>query len=269
MANQWLRLWHDMPNDPKFRVVAKASGQPLSLVMAVYVALLCDASQNKSRGVTTCHAEDLSVTVDCDVSQIEQIKGAMQGRLLDGDYLTGWEKRQPKREDSGDEETGAMSAAERKAAQRERERISNDNKVVTTSHDESRKVTLDKDKEEDKEKTSTPVVSELTPCPHQEIISIYSEHLPELPQVRKWDGKRATHLKARWVWVLSDLKSKGKACDKAAGLDFFCRMFDYIGKSDFLMGKTTAWSCPGLPWIVNDENFTKIIEGNYENKAAA
>ena len=112
------------------------------------------------------------------------------------------------------------------------------------------------------------VVSELTPCPHDEIISLYADILPELPQVRKWEGTRARHLKARWVWVLADLKSKGKPFDKAAGLDFFRRMFGYIHKSDFLMGRSGGFSC-SLPWIVNDENFSKIIEGNYENKEVA
>ena len=112
------------------------------------------------------------------------------------------------------------------------------------------------------------VVSELTPCPHTEIISLFAELLPNLPQVRKWEGTRARHLKARWVWVLADLKSKGKPFDKSAGLDFFRRMFGYIHKSDFLMGRSGGFSC-SLPWIVNDENFTKIIEGNYENKAVA
>ena len=123
--------------------------------------------------------------------------------------------------------------------------------------------------EAEAEELKTLVVSELTPCPHQEIIDIFSTNLPELPQVRKWEGTRSQHLKARWLWVLKDLKSKGKPYDKAAGLDFFSRMFNYIRKSDFLMGKTTSWSCPGLPWIVCDDNFTKIIEGNYDNKAAA
>ena len=59
-----------------------------------------------------------------------------------------------------------------------------------------------------------------------------------------------------------------KPFDKAAGLDFFRRMFGYIHKSDFLMGRSGGFSC-SLPWIVNDENFSKIIEGNYENKEVA
>lgn len=114
--------------------------------------------------------------------------------------------------------------------------------------------------------SKTLVVSELTPCPHSEIIESYSRNLPELPQVRKWEGSRASNLKARWLWVLADLKAKGKPFDKAAGIGFFERMFGYIAKSDFLMGRTDKAFCCSLAWICKDENFTKIIEGNYENK---
>ncbi|EFD5199288.1 phage replisome organizer [Shigella sonnei] len=56
MANAWLRLWHDMPNDPKWRTIARVSGQPIATVMAVYIHLLVSASRNvthMSRRVTT------------------------------------------------------------------------------------------------------------------------------------------------------------------------------------------------------------------------
>ncbi|EEY1967912.1 phage replisome organizer, partial [Escherichia coli] len=55
MANAWLRLWHDMPNDPKWRTIARVSGQPIATVMAVYIHLLVSASRN----VTKCHGESL------------------------------------------------------------------------------------------------------------------------------------------------------------------------------------------------------------------
>lgn len=112
------------------------------------------------------------------------------------------------------------------------------------------------------------VASKLAQCPHQEILSIFAEELPDLPQPRVWDGKRADAMLARWRWVLADLKKKGKPHDKAAGLEFFRRMFSYISKSDFLMGRKTDWTC-SLPWIVEAENFAKIIEGNFEPKEAA
>lgn len=102
-------------------------------------------------------------------------------------------------------------------------------------------------------------------CPHQKIIALYAEQLPELTQVRTWDGARVTNMKARWRWVLADLKSKGKPHDEEAGLDFFKRMFAYVRQSDFLMGRSGRWMCD-LPWLMKAENFVKVIEGNYENR---
>jgi hypothetical protein len=108
----------------------------------------------------------------------------------------------------------------------------------------------------------------LAPCPHQKVIALYAEELPELPQPRIWKGAREACLKERWRWVLADLKNKGKPHDADAGLQFFGRMFAYIAKCDLLMGKKGDWSC-SLPWIVEANNFAKIIEGNYENREAA
>lgn len=105
-------------------------------------------------------------------------------------------------------------------------------------------------------------------CPHKKIISLFADCLPELTQVRTWDGSRSESLAARWRWVLADLKGKGKPHDEAAGLDFFRRMFGYVKESDFLMGRRGEWMCD-LPWLVKAENFSKVIEGKYENREAA
>lgn len=106
-------------------------------------------------------------------------------------------------------------------------------------------------------------------CPQKEIISLYADALPELPQPRVWEGAREKNLTARWRWVLSDLKTKGKPHDREAGLGFFKRMFEYIHASDFLMGRTDGGWNADLGWIVKSENFAKIIQGNYENKEKA
>lgn len=271
MANSWLRLWHDMPTDPKWRVIARASGQPLHLVIALYVALLVDASKGKSRGVTQCHDEDLAVTLDCDMSQIEQIKLAMQGRVLDGNHISGWDTRQPKREDSGDEETGAKSATERKRAERDRKKEANKFNPNNECHDESRNVTTDKDKEEDKELKPIAIVvtnceSSESPkskpaasqdnCPHQSIVDLYHEKLPELTRVSVWNDQRKTLLRSRW---------REDATRQTT--EWWSEFFGYVAKSDFLMGRTET---PGrktfmadLEWILKPSNLVKIIEGKY------
>ncbi|EFI0255568.1 phage replisome organizer, partial [Escherichia coli] len=145
MANAWLRLWHDMPNDPKWRTIARVSGQPIATVMAVYIHLLVSASRN----VTKCHGvslrghidvttEDLASALDVTEDVIDSILHAMQGRVLDGDLISGWEKRQVLKEDNGNVSQTAKSPAERKRAQREREKLRKHN---ADCHDESRRVT--------------------------------------------------------------------------------------------------------------------------------
>ncbi|VDZ64178.1 DnaT-like ssDNA-binding domain-containing protein [Serratia odorifera] len=154
MANSWLRLWHDMPNDPKWRTIARLSGQPVALVLATYVHLLVSASQSVTRGHADVTPEDLASALDVTDRDIEQILEAMQGRVLDGKNLTGWGNRQVKREDTGNPETGAKSARERKNAQRERQRLAKEKEAC---HEESRNVTTDKDKDKDKDlKDKTP-----------------------------------------------------------------------------------------------------------------
>ncbi len=99
MANPWFRVWGDMVNDPKWRTIARKSGQKIGDVIAVYMHMLTCASSAEERGHTEgwCD-EDVATALDIDTEQVEAIRAAMQGRVLDGDYLTGWEKRQPKRE---------------------------------------------------------------------------------------------------------------------------------------------------------------------------
>ena len=158
MANAWLRLWHDMPNDPKWRTISRVSGQPIATVMAVYIHLLVSASRN----VTTCHGvslrghidvttEDLASALDVTEEVIDSILQAMQGRVLDGDLISGWEKRQVLKEDNGNVSQTAKSPAERKRAQREREKLRKQNEECHDEsricHDMSRRVTTDTDTE--------------------------------------------------------------------------------------------------------------------------
>lgn len=138
MANAWLRLWHDMPNDPKWRTIARVSGQPIATVMAVYIHLLVSASRNVTRGHVDVTVEDLASALDVTEETIDLILQAMQGRTLDGDLVTGWEKRQVLKEDNGNISLTAKSPAERKRAQREREKQRRESGYC---HAESRNVT--------------------------------------------------------------------------------------------------------------------------------
>lgn len=113
---------------------------------------------------------------------------------------------------------------------------------------------------------TAPPADGLPDCPHQAILALYGEKLAELRQPRAWEGARAVNLKARWRWVLTAKKPDGQryATTAEEALEFFGRMFAYVAKSDFLMGRNGQWTCD-LPWLVTAENFSKVIEGKYEN----
>jgi len=276
MANQWLRLWHDMPTDPKFVTVARLSGEHITVVLSVYMHLLVDASRNVTRGNVTVTTEDLASALNVTDEQIDKILKTMEGRLIVDGVLSGWDKRQVKREDSGDEDTGAKSAAQRKKEQREREKQALEDAAKNDDseqcHEPSRNVTLDKTRL-DKKNTFLSVPD----CPHEEIIDAYSEKLPDLAQpVRSlWrDGKNAPALKGRWQWVMTAVHESGKrkgerlATTEQEGIEWFSRFFTYVSTSDHLMGRNGEWVC-NLIWLVNKSNFEKVIQGSYENQKAA
>lgn len=105
-------------------------------------------------------------------------------------------------------------------------------------------------------------------CPHQLLIDIFATKVPELPKPRIWTGKRSKDMAARWKWVMSQKDDSGqlKRTTQEAGVEFFAGFFDYIASSDFLTGRSGAWTKCDLPWLMKEENFAKVIEGNYENK---
>ena len=105
-------------------------------------------------------------------------------------------------------------------------------------------------------------------CPHQDLIDLFARKVPELPKPRIWTGKRSKDMAARWKWVMSQKDDSGqlKRTTQEAGVEFFAGFFDYIASSDFLTGRSGAWTKCDLPWLMKEENFAKVIEGNYENK---
>ena len=95
-------------------------------------------------------------------------------------------------------------------------------------------------------------------CPHQKIVESYHKHLPMCPRVIRWTPARAGHLATRW-------KEDKERQDPGWWDEFFG---EWIAKSDFLTGKVSPKNggrpfLASLDWIVKSENFTKILEGQY------
>lgn len=122
-AESWVRLWAGMTTDPKWQTIARKSGQPRALVIALFTHLMLEANEADERGsVSHADVEDMASALDCDEEAIVAILEAMQGRVIVDGRLAGWDRRQPKREDSGNTKTGALSSTERSRLHRERQR---------------------------------------------------------------------------------------------------------------------------------------------------
>ena len=100
----WCRLWVEMPNDPKWRTISRVSKQRIGDVISVFIHMMTTAAQAGERGVIEGWSdEDVASALDMDTEAVEAIRQAMQGRVLDGWKLLGWERRQPLREDDSAE----------------------------------------------------------------------------------------------------------------------------------------------------------------------
>ena len=283
---EWFRLWHDMPNDPKWRTIARASGQPVAVVLAVALHLMADASRNVTRGHVSVTPEDVASAIDVTDDAVEAIFSAMQGRIMDGDVLTGWAKRQPKREEYGDAETGgAKTAAQRKREQRLREKeatpksdesrdVTAESRDVTQCHEKSR---LEKSREEKSINTitspsiegegSSPAAPPTDPppdlpgiephpasapqaaipaCPHTDILALWAKALPELPQPVKWTEARAQALRCRW----REEAAAYRWTTVEEGVGFFEKLFRYCRQSDFLMGRAPLGAGRSTPFLL-------------------
>lgn len=107
--------------------------------------------------------------------------------------------------------------------------------------------------------------SRMPPCPYDRIVTLYHEILPELPRVATLTSKRRSWITARWRSVCTT----EKVASQADGLDLFRGYFSLVRKSPFLMGLKQ----PGkghsrtfkadLEWLMNESNFTKVVEGKY------
>ena len=95
--SQWVRLWDDMPTDPKWRVIARRSGRPLSEVISVFVFMMTNAVANATKRGTLLNwdDEDVAAALDMDADAVISIRDAMQGKTLEGERLSGWERLKP------------------------------------------------------------------------------------------------------------------------------------------------------------------------------
>lgn len=94
---RWLRLYHETPSDPKLRRIAHTSGTTVGHVLAVWVSMMCHASEleGEKRGTLEGWDDtDCAINLGIDPAIVFAIRREMEARLLDGQRLIAWNRRQ-------------------------------------------------------------------------------------------------------------------------------------------------------------------------------
>lgn len=104
-------------------------------------------------------------------------------------------------------------------------------------------------KERLSDNTSSTSVDRQPPIDYQSVIDSFNTVCTSLPKVQKLTDKRRKAIRSASA-LLDDMT--------------FEEVFVIVERSDFLTGRSSAWSC-GFDWIMKPANLTKIIEGNYHN----
>lgn len=142
-------------------------------------------------------------------------------------------------------------------------------KDINTSTDVE--VRIGEPNRDEAEVDKSPPEIKLPDCPHQEILKLWAEVMPEKRQPSKnlWSGSpREKALATRWKQCFSlkrDSDNKVFYTNREEGIDWWRRFFKYLRKSPFLMESDFV----DLEWICKRKWFERILERKYHEEVGA
>lgn len=269
MANTWFRLYSEFATDPKIQALPEA-------LQRRYVMLLClkcngdldnvterNGSITARNGkVTACNGSVTTkiISVALRITE-EETKETHQTLidfgLVDEDWnISGWEKRQYI------SDLRDPTNAERQRRYREKKRNGNNGESNGGVTGEKRPDTdTDTDINTEGEQSPPSGSPEKTPnCPHEALVNLYHEVLPNLREVRVLNDTRRGYLRSLWK--------------QHPDLGWWRRYFHHVSQSGFLCGRVDGRDgkppfVADLEWITKPSNFAKITEGKYHPQGGA
>ena len=274
MANPWFRMYAEFATDPKVQMMTET-------MQRRYVMLLCMRCSND---LVTLHDEEVAFQLRISAEEMAETKALFikKGFVDSAWNVLNWDKRQFA------SDTSNARVAKHRALQKEKQKEQG-NGDVTLQKQKANALDTDTDTDIKEDKSSLSASTNPTddetddgvpPCPFDKLIDSYKKHLPELPDVRRSlfaGGKNGKAMRSRWRWVLTAKHERGPrigerlAGSAPDGIAWFDRYFAYVADSDFLTGKSGAFTGCDLGWLVNAANFEKVLSGKYhaEKREAA
>lgn len=273
----WFRFYNEAVDDEKLRLLAFEDRWH-------YVALLCCKSKGLLDEDSPLMRRKVAVKLGLDSRELDEVARRLADvELINQETLQplAWERRQFRSDVD-------PSGAERQRKLREKRRAEKDNALangsVTRDVTDASRVTVtnvtpldtDTDTEEEEAKASLSGTADAAPdagdaggakapgksapidhCPHQDIIALYHEMLPELPAtvVSRWRGSVGE----------TDLRTRWKEDKRHQSLDFWRRFFATVRTSTHWMGENERRWQANLAWMVKRTNFDKAIQRMVEN----
>lgn len=118
----------------------------------------------------------------------------------------------------------------------------------TTTEITTKTTTEDIESTSSKDKKNSPKED----VPYKEIVKAYNDICKSLPSVKVISDKRKKKMRSTYKEV--------------EDIDTFMEVFKKAESSDFLSGRNGKWSGCNFDWLVNFNNFIKVIEGTYDNR---
>jgi hypothetical protein len=268
-TEHWYRWHHGTVTDPKWLTVASRAKASLARnvtvghVVSVWCAMMENASQANPRGeLLNWSDEDIGAALGMPEEEVAAIRAGMQGKTLDGYVLMAWKRRQPKAEDA--------TAAERKRAQRDRDRVAD----VTASAIESRAVTVSHDRgeesrgeEKEQKQQGASAIADTRPrvdAPCEKIVEAYHEQLPQLARVRVLNAKRRA--KIRRAWGALPVQHRKEAVFRAIFAE--CAEDDFLNGTGPYGAEHATWR-PSFDFLIREDQVVKVYERALDRRSKA
>lgn len=241
---KWFRLYNEIVDDPKMLKLDDKEFRH-------FIYFLCVASECEKEGFITLSWEEISWRLRIPQEELkETIKKLKILNIISdngrGIEFTNWKKRQFKSDD--------VTSRTRKFKEKERKKGGTFQETFRGTHQnrtEQNRTEQNKYSHQDDKRLRAPFTNNTILSQQEEIVNLYHETLPELPEIKKWTGKRQKMLKAR---LEEDKKYQNP--------EWWKGFFEYVRGSPFLMGEKGDFQA-NLEWLIRPNNFLKVIEGHY------
>ena len=240
MADFWIKVEKSTPDKPEIFEIAQSLDIDPDAVLGKLIRVWAWLDSNSENG----HIKSVTDVLIDRLTTCSGFADAMKkAGWLDDGVIPNFDRH------LGESAKKRAKDSERKRKSRETSENGHKESVTESGLDKSRVDKSIDSSEGDKSPT----------CPHNEIIDLYHQHLPELPSITKslWAGSsREKDLRSRWKQNPSHQK-----------LEFWERLFLAIKKSESTQwyfsgigtGAYVDWSAD-LGWLIKRSNFDKTIE---------